>query len=110
MLVAITPALSWAQAGNSIERVDATQTGNSVMLTIQMKQRVGGIPASFSVANPARIAIDLPQTTNNLGRNLVDINQGDLRSVNVVQAGGTDTRGQAPARPDRVGEIKIEGR
>src|SRR5215813_12179657 len=88
LLVAIAPALSWAQAGNSIERVDATQTGNSVMLTIQMKQPVSGIPASFSVANPARIAIDLPQASNNLGRNLVDINQGDLRSVNVVQAQG----------------------
>jgi len=87
VLVAVAPALAWAQ-GNSIERVDATQTGTSVMLTIQMKQPVTGIPASFSVANPARIAIDLPQATNNLGRNLVDINQGDLRSVNVVQAQG----------------------
>jgi len=28
---------------------------------------------------------------------------------NVVQASGTDPRGQAPARPDRVGELKIEG-
>jgi type IV pilus assembly protein PilQ len=88
VLVAVAPALAWAQSGNSIERVDATQTGTSVMLTIQMKQPVTGIPASFSVANPARIAIDLPQATNNLGRNLVDINQGDLRSVNVVQAQG----------------------
>jgi type IV pilus assembly protein PilQ len=86
ILLAIAPALAWAQ--NSIERVDATQTGNSVMLTIQMKEPVGGIPASFSVANPARIAIDLPQATNNLGKSLVDINQGDLRSVNVVQAQG----------------------
>jgi type IV pilus assembly protein PilQ len=58
------------------------------VLTIQMKGPVGGPPASFSVANPARIAIDLPQTINNLGRNLVDINQGDLRSVNIVQAQG----------------------
>jgi len=87
-LVAVAPALAWAQSGNSIERVDATQTGNSVVLTIQMKQPVTGTPASFSVANPARIAIDLPQATNNLGRNMVDINQGDLRSVNVVQAQG----------------------
>jgi type IV pilus assembly protein PilQ len=87
-LVAIAPAVALAQAGNSIERVDATQTGNSVVLTIQMKGPVGGPPASFSVANPARIAIDLPQTINNLGRNLVDINQGDLRSVNIVQAQG----------------------
>jgi type IV pilus assembly protein PilQ len=88
LLLAVAPALVFAQSGNSIERVDATQTGNSVMLTIQMKQPVAGIPASFSVANPARIAIDLPQATNNLGKSLVDINQGDLRSVNVVQAQG----------------------
>jgi type IV pilus assembly protein PilQ len=85
-LLAVTPAA--AQSQNSIERIDATQTGNSVVLTIQMKGNVPGIPASFSVANPARIAIDLPQTMNNLGRNVVDINQGDLRSVNVVQAQG----------------------
>jgi type IV pilus assembly protein PilQ len=86
VLLAVAPALALAQ--NSIERVDATQTGNSVVLTIQMKQPVAGVPASFSVANPARIAIDLPQSTNNLGKSLVDINQGDLRSVNVVQAQG----------------------
>src|SRR5512143_4095743 len=74
VLLAVAPALALAQ--NSIERVDAPQTGNSVMLTIQMEQPVAGIPASFSVANPARSASDLPQTTNNLGKNLVDINQG----------------------------------
>ncbi|MCS7101115.1 MAG: type IV pilus secretin PilQ [Burkholderiaceae bacterium] len=87
LLALLVPAIALAQAaGNSIERIDATQTGTSVTLTIQMKAPVTGIPASFSVANPARIAIDLPQTVNNLGRNLVEINQGDLRSVNVVQA------------------------
>jgi type IV pilus assembly protein PilQ len=78
-----------AESGpNSIERIEATQTGTSVVLTIQLKSPVTGIPPSFSVANPARIAIDLPQTTNNLGRNVVEVNQGDLRSVNVVQAQG----------------------
>ncbi|MFO0205189.1 MAG: type IV pilus secretin PilQ, partial [Betaproteobacteria bacterium] len=53
-----------------------------------MRSAVSGIPPSFSVNNPARIAIDLPQTVNNLGRNQVELNQGDLRSVNVVQAQG----------------------
>jgi type IV pilus assembly protein PilQ len=77
-----------ASTGNSIERIDATQTGTSVVLTIQLKDPAPGVPPSFSVANPARIAIDLPQTINNLGKNLVEINQGDLRSVNVVQAQG----------------------
>ena len=72
-------------ATNSIERIDATQTGTGVILTIQLKSPTSGLPPSFSIANPARIAIDLPQTSNNLGRNAVEINQGDLRSVNVVQ-------------------------
>ncbi len=81
-------ASAQAAAGNSIERIDATQTGTSVVLTIQLKDAAPGVPPSFSVANPARIAIDLPQTVNNLGKNLVEINQGDLRSVNVVQAQG----------------------
>lgn len=75
-------------AANSIERIDAAQTGTNTVLTIQLKGAASGVPPSFSVANPARIAIDLPQTSNNLGRNLVEVNQGDLRSVNVVQAQG----------------------
>lgn len=74
--------------GNSIERIDATQTGAGVFLTIQLKDAVPAVPNSFSVTNPARVALDLPGTSNNLGRNSVEINQGDLRSVNVVQAQG----------------------
>ncbi|HEY4038609.1 MAG TPA: type IV pilus secretin PilQ [Burkholderiaceae bacterium] len=73
---------------NSIERIDATQTAVGVFLTIQLKAPMSANPANFSVTNPARIAIDLPQTINNLGRSSVEINQGDLRSVNVVQAQG----------------------
>ena len=74
--------------GNSIEHVDAVQTGEGVMLTIQLKSPVAAAPNSFSVTNPARVALDLPGTVNDLGRNSVEINQGDLRSVNVVQAQG----------------------
>jgi type IV pilus assembly protein PilQ len=77
-----------AVGGNSIERIDATQTGAGVFLTIQLKDPVAAVPNSFSVTNPARVALDLPSTVNNLGRNSIEINQGDLRSVNVVQAQG----------------------
>jgi type IV pilus assembly protein PilQ len=75
-----------AAAANSIERVDATQTASGVLLTIQLKQPLKEAPPSFSIANPARIAIDLAGTENNVGRNAVEFNQGDLRSVNIVQA------------------------
>jgi len=77
-----------AAASNSIERIDATQTGAGVFLTIELKGAVASVPNSFSVTNPARVALDLPGTVNNLGRSAIEINQGDLRSVNVVQAQG----------------------
>ncbi len=85
MAGAQTPA---ADTTNAIERVDATQTSTGIVLTIDMKNAVQGVPASFSVANPARVALDLPGAVNAVGRNLVEINQGDLRSVNIVQATG----------------------
>jgi len=81
-------AIAQEGASNSIERIDATQTSAGVFLTIQLKAPLTVAPANFSVTNPARIAIDLPLTVNNLGRNSVEINQGDLRSINVVQAQG----------------------
>jgi len=77
-----------AAGGNGIERIDASQSGAGVYLTIQLKDAPAAVPNSFSVTNPARVALDLPATANNLGRNSIEINQGDLRSVNVVQAQG----------------------
>lgn len=88
LVASSAPAPAQETSSNSIEHIDATQTAAGVFLTIQLKAPLGVAPANFSVTNPARIAIDLPQTVNNLGRNSVEINQGDLRSVNVVQAQG----------------------
>ena len=85
--------MAWAQTAasdpsNAIERVDAVQTSAGIVVTIELKNAPQGIPASFSVANPARVALDMPSTVNGLGKNVVELNQGDVRSVNVVQSGG----------------------
>ena len=77
-----------AVAENEIERVDATQTAQGVILQIRLKSPLKAPPASFSIANPARVALDLPNTANLSGKGLYELNQGDLRSVNVVQAQG----------------------
>src|SRR6185436_12167826 len=42
-------------------------------------------PQAFAVTNPPRIAIDLPDTVNALGRNQVDASEGELKSISVVQ-------------------------
>lgn len=44
-------------------------------------------PPGFSVANPAKIALDFQSTANGLGKNTQVFNQGGLRSMNVVQVG-----------------------
>jgi type IV pilus assembly protein PilQ len=72
---------------NSIDNLQVSQQSGTVIVKLTLKQALANPPASFSVANPARIALDFPSTGNGLGRNFQAFNEGDLRSVNVVQVG-----------------------
>ena len=47
----------------------------------------GQSAAGFAVSNPPRIALDFPNTANAMGRNVHEVSEGDLRRINVVQAG-----------------------
>ncbi|MBN8442931.1 MAG: type IV pilus secretin PilQ [Thauera sp.] len=77
-----------AQApANQIESLEVAEQGGTVYVRVALKQPLSSPPASFSVANPARIAFDLPGTGNALGRTVQSIEQGDLRSANIVQVG-----------------------
>ena len=81
-------ALTWAQGvSNSIENLQVSQQGGNTIVKLQLKQPLAAPPGSFSIANPARLAFDFPATENGLGRNSQVINQGELRSLNVVQVG-----------------------
>jgi len=79
--------LSASAQSNSIEAVDTFQQGANVMVRITLKSAPADVPANFAINNPARIALDFAGTANNIGKTSIDANQGDLRSVNVVQAG-----------------------
>ncbi len=85
--MAQTPPGAEARAANRIENIVAADQGGNVMLKLTMAQPLAAVPASFSVANPARVAFDFPDTANGLGRNSQALNAGDLRSVNIVQVG-----------------------
>lgn len=76
-----------ATGSNSIEALNVAQQGGDVLVRIDLKEALTAPPAGFSVANPARVAFDFPGTTNALGRNAQSVNEGDLKSLNVVQAG-----------------------
>ena len=78
--------------GNAVQSVDTTTLpGGKVVVRITLKNALTATPAGFTVGNPPRIALDLPDTGNAMGRNTVEANLGPLSSVNVVQA-GTRTR------------------
>ncbi len=83
ILLLIQPV--WAQ--NAIETLGVSQQGADLILKLTTSKPLASVPASFSVANPPRIAYDFPGVTNALGRNAQTFNEGDLRSINLVQVG-----------------------
>ncbi|MFZ4536678.1 type IV pilus secretin PilQ [Propionivibrio sp.] len=73
---------------NSIESMTVAQQGGVLNVKLTFKEPLKTLPSGFSVAKPARIALDFANTTNGLGKNSQTYNEGDLKSANVVQAEG----------------------
>ena len=76
-----------AHAQGSIESVTGTVQGGAEVLRIQMSEPIAAAPTGFAIQAPARIALDFPGVANGTGRSSVEINQGNLKSANIVQAG-----------------------
>lgn len=72
---------------NAIESIGANQQGANVIVKVKLKKPLTKPPIGFSITNPARIALDFSGTANATGKISQDIGLGDVRSVNVVQAG-----------------------
>ncbi|SHH61163.1 type IV pilus secretin PilQ [Massilia sp. CF038] len=72
---------------NAIESITANQQGNNVVVNIAMKNTPTKLPIGFSISNPSRIALDFGATGNGTGKTSQDINLGDLRAINLIQAG-----------------------
>jgi type IV pilus assembly protein PilQ len=85
VLVLAAPLAAVAQ--NSIRSITTTQQAGAEVVRIELAEPLAAVPTGFAVQTPPRIAIDLPAMGNALGRPSVEVNQGNLRSVNVAQAG-----------------------
>ena len=72
---------------NSIESISANQQGANVIVKIAMKNPVQKPPIGFSITSPARIALDFAGTGSSLKAPMQEVGIGDVRSVNIVQAG-----------------------
>jgi type IV pilus assembly protein PilQ len=86
LLLALAAGAALAQ-DNAIESITAHQQGANVVLSIALKNPPVRPPIGFSISNPSRIALDFGATANATGKSSQDINLGDVRAVNVVQAG-----------------------
>ncbi len=76
-----------ARAQNAIENVTSSVQGGVEVVRIDFAQPLASVPNGFTIQAPARIALDVPGATNAMGRSSIELNQGNLRSINVVTAG-----------------------
>jgi type IV pilus assembly protein PilQ len=72
---------------NAIESITANQQGANVIIKVTLKNPLTKPPIGFSITSPARIALDFSGTSNATGKSSQEISLGDVRNVNVVQAG-----------------------
>jgi len=81
-------AASWsAWAQNTIEGIAAALQGGVEVVRLDFAQPLSAVPAGFTIQSPARVALDFPGFSNASGKNAVEMNLGNLRSANIVQAG-----------------------
>ncbi len=72
---------------NKIESIEfSALAGGRVSIRVHLTEALVNPPASFTLNNPARIALDFPQTGNGLNKNNIPSAQGALKSVSLAQA------------------------
>nr|WP_229722809.1 type IV pilus secretin PilQ [Xylophilus rhododendri] len=82
--------------------------GSGELLRIDFSAPPQALPTGFAIQSPARIALDFPGIVNGLGKPSVDLNQGNLRTATVVEAGDR-TRVVLNLRRPTAYTARIEG-
>ncbi|MDO8457856.1 MAG: type IV pilus secretin PilQ [Rhodoferax sp.] len=77
----------WAHAQVAIESVSGALQSGVEVVRIDLSEALSALPAAFSIQSPARIALDFPNVVSAIGRATIAVNQGNLNSISVVQAG-----------------------
>ena len=76
-----------AAAQGAISSISASVQAGAETLKIDFTEPIVNIPSGFATQSPARIALDFQGVGNASGKSAYEINLGNLKSVNVVQAG-----------------------
>ena len=76
-----------AAAQGNISAVAASIQSGVEVLRIDFDEPLAMAPTGFSTQSPARIALDFKGVGNSTGKSVYEINLGNLKSANLVQAG-----------------------
>lgn len=76
-----------AAAQGAINSVSASMQSGVEVLRVEFSDALPGVPTGFATQSPARIALDFQGVTNATGKSAYEVNLGNLKSVNIVQAG-----------------------
>ncbi|RQO83849.1 type IV pilus secretin PilQ [Acidovorax sp. FJL06] len=76
-----------AAAQGGINSVAASMQGGIEIVRIDFTDPLTNTPTGFSTQSPARIALDFQGVANSTGKSAYEVNLGNLKSVNIVQAG-----------------------
>lgn len=75
-------------AGNSLQNIDiSSMPGDRVLIKLTLSEPASN-PLSFTIDNPARIALDLANTKNKLKKRNMRIGIGMAKSINSIEARG----------------------
>jgi type IV pilus assembly protein PilQ len=99
----------WANAQNAIKSITGGVQGGVEVIRIETSEPLASVPTGFTIQSPARIALDFPGVANSVGRGAIEVNQGNLRSATVVQAGDR-TRVVINLKQPSAYQAKIEGK
>ncbi|WP_407062978.1 type IV pilus secretin PilQ [Comamonas sp.] len=77
--------MAWAA---SVQSVTGSLQGGGEVVRIELTEPLAEPITGFAIQSPARIALDFPGTSNGMGQSLVEIQQGNLSTANVVEASG----------------------
>ena len=70
-----------------IQAVTGSLQGGVEVVKIDLSQPLKAVPHGFSIKSPAKIALDFAGVGNVMGRSTIDVNQGNLQSINMIPAG-----------------------
>ena len=80
-------APGWALAQSTIRAVTGGQQAGGEVVRVELSEALAVAPSGFAIQAPPRVAIDLPGVVNAMGKSSVELNQGNVRSVNVASSG-----------------------